>query len=234
MPTTGSWRPSCCVRRTSATPTRAADAAQLCELADEGLELGIVSSAVPAIARAISSLLSRSLEDAKDQTAGTCRAAVVERVQLEIISPYGVAEHLGRTGHRFVLSRRDRAPTSEILATILVGRQQGHGVLLHRPLQQPAPLDHRRDVDFDAAGWRRPRRRVVRSGSRSPSRRFKPKAYHHIANFVVAKEHRGEGLARFLLDAILSTVRQRLHRRAPARRRALAAPAVRSRFLADR
>ena len=32
---------------------------------------------------------------------------------------------------------------------------------------------------------------------------FKPLAYHQIANFVVAREHRGEGLARILLDAIV-------------------------------
>ena len=36
-----------------------------------------------------------------------------------------------------------------------------------------------------------------------PVAAFKPPGYHHIANFVVAKAHRGEGLSRFLLDAIL-------------------------------
>src|SRR5215207_8758414 len=54
---------------------------------NEGLELGIVSSDVPEIARAVSSLHSRSLEDAKDKHGGHLPAAVVERVQLEVISP---------------------------------------------------------------------------------------------------------------------------------------------------
>jgi len=92
---------------------------------DDGLELGIVSSAVPAIARGISSLLSCSLEDAKNDRGGHLPAAVVERVQSAIISPYGVANLWGTTGHRFVLSRQVNAQTSELLATILVGRRKG-------------------------------------------------------------------------------------------------------------
>ncbi|MBL9019633.1 MAG: hypothetical protein JNL83_35915, partial [Myxococcales bacterium] len=74
---------------------------------DEGLELGIVSSDAPEIARAVSSLLSRSLEDAKDKHGGHLPAAIVERVQLEVISPERVAQLWGPHGHRFVLSRRE-------------------------------------------------------------------------------------------------------------------------------
>jgi hypothetical protein len=91
---------------------------------EDGMELGIVSSAVPEIARAVSSLLSRSLEDARNDLKGHLPAAVVKRVQLEIISPYGVAHIWGVTGHRFVLSRRVTAERSELIATILVGRSK--------------------------------------------------------------------------------------------------------------
>src|SRR6185503_281668 len=79
---------------------------------NEGLELGIVSSEVPEIARAVSSLLSRSLEDAKDALGGHLPANIVERVQLEVISPQRVAQLWGPHGHRFALSRQE-GDTSE-------------------------------------------------------------------------------------------------------------------------
>mgnify|MGYP006212689355 CR=1 FL=1 len=60
-----------------------------------GLELGIVRSEVPEIARAVSSLLTRSLEDARNDRGGHLPTAVVQRVQREIISPHGVGSLWG-------------------------------------------------------------------------------------------------------------------------------------------
>lgn len=71
----------------------------------ENLELGIVSCQVPEIAKAVSSLLTCSLEDAKDTNGGHLPTEVVERTQRQIISPHGVANIWGKTGHRFVLTR---------------------------------------------------------------------------------------------------------------------------------
>ena len=92
---------------------------------DRGLELGIVTNEAHAVSRAVSSLLSCSLEDAKDERGGHLPAAVVERVQLEIISPWGVSSLWGSFGHRFVLARSVDRETSEIVATILVARRKG-------------------------------------------------------------------------------------------------------------
>lgn len=171
---------------------------------EEGLELGIVSSAVPAIACGISSLLSCSLEDAKNERGGHLPTAVVERVQSEIISPHGVANLWGTTGHRFVLSRRVDAATSEMLATILVGRRKGtiffftgrYNNLRHSKIAE--------EVDFEQPAGADPSQRWFDQFAFPDLVRFKPTAYHQIANFVVAREHRGEGLARRLLDAIVA------------------------------
>lgn len=171
---------------------------------DDGLELGIVSSAVPEIARAISSMLSRSLEDAKNDKGGHLPAAVVERVQTEIISPHGVAHLWGATGHRFVLSRRVDAATSELLATILVGRRKSTIFFLTGRYNN---LRHSRiaeEVDFEQPAGGDPAQRWFDQFAFPDLVRFKPTAYHHIANFVVARERRGEGLARRLLDAIVA------------------------------
>jgi GNAT superfamily N-acetyltransferase len=168
------------------------------------MELGIVSSAVPEIARAVSSLLSRSLEDARNDVKGHLPPAVVKRVQLEIISPYGVAHIWGVTGHRFVLSRRLDAERSELVATILVGRSKDtvffftgrYNNLRHSTIAETVDF-HQPDRDDPAHKWF-DRFAFPELG------RFKPKGYHHIANFVVGKEHRGNKLAQFLLDQIVT------------------------------
>lgn len=165
------------------------------------LELGIVSSQVPEISKAISSILSNSLEDGKNSKGGYLPPGVVERVQLEIISPYGVSNLWGLTGHRFVLSRSVSEDTSEILASVLVGKSKDtiffftgkYNNLKHSTLKEEVDLEQLADGKhkwFDKFAF-------------PDLERFKPRGYHQIANFVVAKEHRGKGLARLFLDSIV-------------------------------
>ncbi len=182
--------------------TRAPDAPDHVRLGD-GLELGIVASAVPEVARGISSLLCRSLEDARNDRGGHLPVAVVQRVQSEIISPYGVGNLWGTTGHRFVLSRPVDAHTSELLATILVGRRKGTIFFLtgrYNNLRHSQIAD---EVDFEQPARDDPSQRWFDQFAFPDLIRFKPTAYHQIANFVVAREHRGEGLAERLLAAIV-------------------------------
>lgn len=183
--------------------SRAPAARNFVRFEDRGFELGIVSSSVPVIARAVSSILSRSLEDAKIEKGGHLPSAVVERVQLEIISPHGVASLWGSFGHRFVLSRAVDRQTSEIIATILVARRKGtvffftgrYNNLRHSTMAQ--------DVDFEQADGGDPAHKWFDRFAFPPVAEFKPRGYHQIANFVVAKELRSQGLSRFLLDAIV-------------------------------
>ena len=169
----------------------------------DGLELGIVASAVPEMARGISSLLCCSLEDARNDRGGHLPVAVVQRVQSEIISPYGVANLWGTTGHRFVLSRRVDGVTSELLATILVGRRKGTIFFFTGRYNNLRHSQISVDVDFEQAEADDPTRRWFDRFAFPDLPRFKPVAYHQIANFVVAKQHRGEGLAERLLAAIV-------------------------------
>lgn len=171
---------------------------------DDGLEVGIVSSAVPTIARAISSMLTRSLDDARNDRGGHLPSNVVERVQREIISPHGVADLWGTTGHRFVLSRAQGEQHSELLATILVGQSKDtlffftgrYNNLRHSTIAE--------DVDFSQPDTDDPGQRWFARFAFPDLVRFKPRAYHQIANFVVAREHRGQGFARLLLDTIVA------------------------------
>jgi len=170
---------------------------------DDGLELGIVSSAVPEIARGISAMLCCSLEDARNDKGGHLPVAVVQRVQTEIISPYGVANLWGTTGHRFVLSRRVDGVTSELLATILVGRRKGTIFFFTGRYNNLRHSQIAEEVDFEQPAGDDPTQRWFDRFAFPDLIRFKPVAYHQIANFVVAKEHRGEGLAERLLAAIV-------------------------------
>jgi hypothetical protein len=170
----------------------------------QGLELGIVSSQPPAIARAVSSLLSCSLEDAKDENGGHLPSEVVERVQLEIISPYGVSSLWGSFGHRFVLSRSVDRDTSEIVATILVARRKGTVFFFTGRYNNVRHSTMGSDIDFEQPTRDHPSHKWFDQFAFPPVAEFKPKAYHHIANFVVAKNHRSQALSRFLLDAILT------------------------------
>lgn len=172
-------------------------------LPERGLELGIVASQIPAIARAVSSLLTCSLEDARHDKGGHLPPAVVERVQREIISPHGVASLWGEFGHRFVLSRPVDRDTSEVCATIFVARRKGTVFFFTGRYNNVRHSTMPHDIDFDAPDDRDPAHKWFQRFSFPPVADFKPKAYHHIANFVVAKQHRSEGLSRLLLDAIL-------------------------------
>jgi GNAT superfamily N-acetyltransferase len=184
--------------------TRAPAAINFVRFEEQGLELGIVSSQAPAIARAVSSLLSCSLEDAKDENGGHLPAEVVERVQLEIISPYGVSQLWGSYGHRFVLSRGVDRDTSEIVATILVARRKGTVFFFTGRYNNVRHSTMGSDIAFDQPAGDDPRHKWFDQFAFPSVAEFKPKAYHHIANFVVAKDHRSQALSRFLLDAILT------------------------------
>lgn len=172
-------------------------------LLGDDLELGIVASAVPEIAQGISSMLCASLEDAKNDRGGHLPSAVVERVQTEIISPRGVADLWGSTGHRFLLSRRIDARTSEMVATILVGRRKGTIFFFTGRYNNLRHSQIAHDVDFEQPAGDDPAKRWFDRFAFPDLIRFKPSAYHQIANFVVAREHRREGLAERLLAAIV-------------------------------
>jgi GNAT superfamily N-acetyltransferase len=166
------------------------------------LEMGIVHSEVPEIARAVSSLLTRSLEDAKDDQGGHLPPRIVERVQREIISPHGVAHLWGTEGHRFVLSQQVDKSTSEVVATILVARRKGTIFFFTGRYNNVRHSTIEETVDFEQPAGTNPAEKWFAQFAFPPPIQFKPLAYHHIANFVVAKEHRNKRLSRVFLDAL--------------------------------
>lgn len=167
------------------------------------MELGIVSSQVPQIALAISSILSRSLEDAKCKNGGHLPSHVVERVQMNIISPYGISELWGRTGYRFVLSRPSSRGVSEILAAILVGADVKTLFFFTSRYSNLDQSTLQTAINFNEPAADNPDQKWLDLFAFPPLDVFKPKDYHQIANFVVNKEHRGQRLGQFFLKNIV-------------------------------
>lgn len=181
--------------------TRAPGTKRFVSLPDD-LELGIVSTEHPDIAKAVSSILTRSLEDAKSSTGGYIPDEVVERVQTEIISPHGVANIWGQAGHRFVLSA-PAGKNREIIASILVGRSKDTIFFFTGKYNNLKQSTMSSEVDLDLPDPESPEHKWFDRFAFPELERFKPQKFHHIANFVVEKEHRGKKYSRLLLDYIL-------------------------------
>lgn len=169
----------------------------------DGFEIGIVSSQVPEIARAISSLLTRSLEQARCDKGGHLPVDVVTRLQATIISPEGVANIWGTAGHRFVLAKEVSCGIHEIIATILVGRSKDTIFFFTGRYNNLRYSTIAQDVDFTQPDGDNPEHRWFDRFVFPDITDFKPDRYHHIANFVVGPDHRDRGLSRMFLQNIV-------------------------------
>ncbi len=168
----------------------------------DDMELGIVSSQIPEIANTVSSILTCSLEDAKYTNGGYLPPEVVERVQLEIISPHGISTLWGTTGHRFILSRPVGDGMREVVASILVARSKDTIFFFTGRYNNIKHSELATTVDWDQPDYNNPGHKWFDKFSFPDLVRFKPKIYHQIANFVVIQSCRGQGLASLLIGAI--------------------------------
>lgn len=169
----------------------------------EDLTLGIVSSQVPEIAKAVSSILSRSLDDVRNSKEGYLPDSAVDRVQTNIISPHGIANVWGTTGHRFILAKHHGPSMVEIIASILVGRSKDTIFFLTGKYNNIRQSTIHEDVDVNLPDDEHPEHKWLERFAMPPLEKFKPLGYHHIANFVVNKEQRGTGLGRLFLNSIV-------------------------------
>jgi len=171
---------------------------------DDKYELGIVDPTNFKIAKAVSSLLTRSLEDAKYTNGGYLPPKVVERVQMELISPHGIMNLWGKTGHRFVLSREAPGGQREIISSALVA-QSRDGIFFYT--SRFNNLRHstlRQDIDFEVSADGNPAHKWFDKFRYPEIEQYKPKGFHHFANFVVEKEGaRNQGIARLMIREIV-------------------------------
>ncbi|MCM2280037.1 MAG: hypothetical protein NDJ89_18340 [Oligoflexia bacterium] len=168
------------------------------------IELGIASMDEPEMATAVSSLLSRSLQDAKYTHGGYLPPQVAERVQQELISPYGVKNRWGKAGHRFVMSRDAGDGKREVIGTLLVSKEED-GLFFFTSMYNNLNTGRiREQVDFNVLADGIPGHKWFDKFALPEAERYKPKGFHHIANFVIEKEGlRGAGLSRLFIDSVV-------------------------------
>ena len=179
-------------------------------------ELGIVDTEnnIP-IAKAISSLLSRSINDAKAElgNGGYLPEKIVERAQLEYVSPYAISNLWGKSGYRFVLSRyTEDSNKREIIGTALISSSKDilffftckYNNLKYSEMSQNVDFnmrfnDHHKWFDkFDM-----PYVKLSENGGPviDQVKLYKPIGCNQLANFAIEKIGcRGFGLGKFMID----------------------------------
>jgi hypothetical protein len=171
---------------------------------DNKYELAIVDAQVPEIAKAVSSVLTRSLNDAKYTNGGYLPPPIAERVQLELISPYGIAYVWGVTGHRFVLSREAKEGMREIISTAVVSRSRDGIFFFTSKFNNMRHSTLRYDLGLDHSADGNPEHKWFDKFWFPAVEQYKPARFHHFANFVVEKEGvRNQGIARLMLESII-------------------------------
>lgn len=171
---------------------------------DDSMELGIVDTQNNIeIAQAISSLLSRSIDDAKDIYGGYLPEGIVMRAQLEYVSPYAISNLWGRYGYRFVLSRSVGNNKREIIGTALIANSKGTLFFFTNKYNNLRASTMTQDVDFN----------LCVDGNHKwfdkfnfPNiRDYKPVGLNQLANFAVEKIGcRGLGLGKLLITEIVN------------------------------
>jgi hypothetical protein len=170
---------------------------------EDGYELGIVDTKNNIqIAKAVSSLLSRSIDDARDVCHnGYLPERIVRRAQLEYVSPYAVSNLWGRSGNRFVLSRNIGYGKREIIATALISSSKDNLFFFTSKYNNIKHSTMAHDIDWEMK---------VNGGHKWFDRfsmpevaKYKLVGYNQLANFSVEKVGcRDLGLSRLLLQEI--------------------------------
>lgn len=170
---------------------------------DKEYELGIVNTMSNLdIAEAVSSILTRSIDRAKDIYGGYLPVHICERAQLEYVSPYAVSNLWGRFGYRFVLSRKVDDKYSEIIGTALISNSKDNLFFFTNKYNNLKFSTMLQDVDFNMSidathKW-------FDKFAMPPIELYKPLYCNQLANFAIERiDHRGNGLGKMLIDEII-------------------------------
>lgn len=165
------------------------------------MELGMVNTIDhPSVALAVSSLLSRSIDRAKESRGGYLPDDIVERAQREYVSPYALSHLWGSMGRRFVLSMPVDSQVSEIIGTALISSTKSNLFFFTNKYNNVNWHEAKQIIDSD----------LMVDGTKWFDRfnmpnlsDYKINSYNQLANFSVDEFHRGEGLGKFMIDSII-------------------------------
>lgn len=177
------------------------------------------------IAKAISSILTRSVDEAKNvvkrgkyKYEGYVPKQYIECAQLEYVSPHAISNLWGKFGYRFVLSKIINYEMSEIVATALIASSKSNLFFFTHKYNNIKVLDVEQNTGYHKYS---PNSKVFTNVDWNIKdddninkwfdrfdmpiyNVYKPDNYNQLANFCVEKEgNRGLGLGKFLIESIV-------------------------------
>lgn len=170
---------------------------------NDELELGIVDTKKHVeVAKGVSSVLSRSIDRAKDIYGGYLPSRIVDRAQLEYVSPYSISHLWGKSCYRFVLTRKINTDIREIIGTALISNSEDTLLFFTNKYNNLKPSTLKEDVDFDLSVDGK--HRWFDKFDMPNIEDYKPEGCHQLANFAVETVNcRGAGLGKLLISEIV-------------------------------
>src|SRR5260221_414472 len=167
---------------------------------NDELELGIVDTKKHIeVAKAVSSLLSRSIDRAKDVYGGYLPSQIVERAQLKYVSPYAISNLWGKNSQRFVLSRKINTAMREIIGTALIANSEDTLLFFTNKYNNLKFSTIKEDVDFDLRVDGN--HRWFDKFDLPELQDYKPQGCNQLANFAIENtNYRGLGLGKLLIN----------------------------------
>lgn len=148
-------------------------------------------------------ILTRSIEDAKDIYCGYLPSDIVTRAQLDYVSPWGVSNLWGKNGYRFVMSRKVDNFTREIIATILVSHSKDLLFFFTSKYHNIKYSSIEESVDFNLP-MEGSLHKWFDKFAMPPIKDYRPPTFNQIANFVVEKvDCRKQGYSRKLIESVI-------------------------------
>lgn len=174
---------------------------------NNGMELGIVdTSRHIEIATAVSGILSRSIEDAKDIYGGYLPEKIVTEAQRKYVSPDAISNLWGKNGYRFVLSKKVSSTMRVIFATALISNSKDTLFFFTTKYNCLRYSTMFQDVDFNILYDEKKydeKNKWFDKFDMPPIDVYKPTRLNQLANFAVDKSNRGNGVGKFFMDEIV-------------------------------
>jgi hypothetical protein len=173
------------------------------QLANE-LELGIVNTKHhESIAKAISCILTRSIEDAKDVNGGYLPEKIVESAQKNYVSPHAISNLWGLDGYRFVLTRRVSNDVKEVIGTALISSSKDTLFFFTSKYNCIRYSKMSTDVDFNLPYYSNSENKWFDQFDMPSISQYRLHGYNQLANFAVERSYRGSKYGHILINEII-------------------------------
>ena len=160
------------------------------------MEIGIVDTKKSInISKAISSLLTRSVEYAKDIKGGYVPEKYITNAQLNYVSPYAISNLWGLKGYRFIVTKSIKENKRQLIGTILISHSRNNLFFFSNRYNniRTENLPH---IFNNNPEW-------FSNFSFPNIYNYKPSDYNQIANFAIEKSFRGNQMGRKIIDVII-------------------------------